>query len=69
MVADHDEVPYHLIEKREEAIEKMLLDANDDDVLLFAGKGGESYQVLGDDYVPYNEAEVVIETIRRLMQK
>mgnify|MGYP001301399181 FL=1 len=40
-----------------------------DDVILFAGKGGEAYQVIEDQYVPYNEVEVVREAIKNSLSK
>ena len=36
------------------------------DILLFAGKGVEPYQVIGDEYVPYNEVETVIASLEAL---
>ena len=32
--------------------------ASEGDIVLLAGKGGEPYQVIGDEYIPYDEAEV-----------
>ena len=49
---------YIVIEKREEAIKAAFDMASEGDIVLLAGKGGEPYQVIGDEYIPYDEAEV-----------
>ena len=49
---------YIVIEKREEAIKAAFDMASEGDIVLLAGKGGEPYQVIGDGYIPYDEAEV-----------
>ncbi|MGX7109319.1 UDP-N-acetylmuramoyl-L-alanyl-D-glutamate--2,6-diaminopimelate ligase [Facklamia miroungae] len=63
MVRDHEEIPYILIEDRKEAIRYMINQAEEGDTLLFAGKGGEAYQVIGDEYLPYNEIAIVEEEL------
>lgn len=50
---------FETIEKREAAIEKAFCIAEADDIVLLAGKGVEPYQVIGDEYVPYSEIDVV----------
>lgn len=65
MIGSHNEKPYSIIEDRKEAISAMIQMANEGDILLFAGKGGESYQIIGEDKIPYNEAE----TVRYLLKK
>ena len=40
--------------------------AQEGDILLFAGKGVEPYQVIGDEYIPYNEVETVIECLEAM---
>ena len=67
MIQDHDEKPYTIIEKREEAVKFALELARENDIVLFAGKGGEPYQIIGDEKIPYNEAEYIkqqLETMR-----
>jgi UDP-N-acetylmuramoyl-L-alanyl-D-glutamate--2,6-diaminopimelate ligase len=44
---------------RREAIEHALEIANDEDVVLLAGKGHETYQVRGTTRYPFDEAEIV----------
>ncbi|MGF3066730.1 UDP-N-acetylmuramoyl-L-alanyl-D-glutamate--2,6-diaminopimelate ligase [Facklamia sp. P12945] len=63
MVRDHQEVPYDLIEDRKKAIHHLVNHAEANDTLLFAGKGGEAYQVIGDDYIPYDEVAIVEEEL------
>lgn len=65
IIGQHNEVDYTIIEKREEAIAFALNHANEHDTVVFTGKGGELYQVIGDDYVPYNEVEVIKATLRK----
>ncbi len=45
------------IRDRREAIEKTVLEAGDDDVIVIAGKGHETYQVLGDQVVHFDDRE------------
>lgn len=44
---------------RKEAIQRALDIASDDDVVLLAGKGHETYQVRGTTKYPFDEAEIV----------
>lgn len=59
LIGQHNEVPYTIIEQREAAVEYALNFAEEHDTVVFTGKGGELYQVIGDDYVPYNEVEII----------
>lgn len=51
--------PYIKIVDRKKAIEFALKNANKNDVILLAGKGHESYQIVGDKKLPFNEPEIV----------
>jgi len=42
---------------REQAIRRATELAHANDVVLIAGKGHESYQIIGHEFVPYNDAE------------
>jgi UDP-N-acetylmuramoyl-L-alanyl-D-glutamate--2,6-diaminopimelate ligase len=53
------------ITDRREAIGRALERAGPDDVVLLAGKGHETYQVLGTETVSFDEREVVREWIER----
>ena len=51
------------ISDRREAIEYVLANAEADDVVMIAGKGHETYQVIGKERVHYDEREVVAEIL------
>ena len=46
---------------RKQAIANTLAQANDDDIVLIAGKGHETYQVFGDDVIKYDERAFVLQ--------
>jgi len=46
---------------RREAIFKALDQASIGDVVILAGKGHETYQIIGEDYIHFNDREVVEE--------
>jgi UDP-N-acetylmuramoyl-L-alanyl-D-glutamate--2,6-diaminopimelate ligase len=48
---------YARIADRREAIARAVVDAADDDVIIIAGKGHESYQVIGDQIVHFDDRE------------
>lgn len=54
----HDKQVLQIID-REEAIQKSLELASDDDIILIAGKGHETYQQLGDTSISFSDQEVV----------
>jgi len=56
---------YEAIEDRQEAIFKAILDANDEDVILIAGKGHEKYQVVGEQKKPFDDKEVAKMALNR----
>ncbi len=51
------------ITDRSEAIKKAISIAEKDDVILLAGKGHETYQVIGKERVHYDEREVVAKVL------
>ena len=53
--------PYRVIENRREAIYWALENAKQDDVLILAGKGHETYQIFGKEKVHFDEREVIAE--------
>jgi UDP-N-acetylmuramoyl-L-alanyl-D-glutamate--2,6-diaminopimelate ligase len=57
--------PHERITDRREAIARAVAIARDGDVVLLAGKGHETYQVLGTEKVPFDEREVVAEILER----
>jgi len=55
---------YDSIESRREAIKRALVIAKKDDVILIIGKGHETYQVLRDRTIPFDDREVVLEILK-----
>ena len=55
---------YEIVADREEAIHKALNIAVEGDVVLIAGKGHESYQILKDRTVPFDERNIVRRHLR-----
>ncbi len=55
---------YICIENRRDAIKFALSMAKPDDIVLLAGKGHETYQVLKDRTIPFDERETVEELLR-----
>ena len=53
--------PYELIEDRKAAIHRALQLAKDGDLVLLAGKGHETYQIIGEEKVPFSEEKIVKE--------
>ncbi len=53
------QTPHLRMADRRAAIIRALSIAKPDDVLLLAGKGHETYQVVGTEYVPMDEREIV----------
>ena len=49
------------IEDRRAAIARALAIAGDDDVILLAGKGHETYQIRGTEKLPFDEKQIVAE--------
>lgn len=54
---------YIVIENRREAIKKAINTANKNDVIVIAGKGHETYQVLQSETIHFDEREVVKEIL------
>ena len=50
---------YEIIIDREKAIKKAVKIANKDDIILLAGKGHETYQIIGDKKIPFSEKEII----------
>lgn len=57
---------YQVVENRREAIKKAMTLAEAGDVIVIAGKGHETYQVLKDKTIHFDEKEVVAELIEEL---
>lgn len=66
------EVPrdrYVRIEDRREAIRRAIGEAGDEDVIVIAGKGHETYQVVGDQVVHFDDREEAELAIKKRMDK
>jgi UDP-N-acetylmuramoyl-L-alanyl-D-glutamate--2,6-diaminopimelate ligase len=57
------------IRDRREAIEKTVLEAGDDDVIVIAGKGHETYQVIGDQVVHFDDREEAEFALKKRYEK
>jgi len=57
---------YIVIENRRDAINYALNNMQKDDTLIIAGKGHETYQILGSEKVHFDDREVVAEYIKGL---
>ena len=53
--------PYKVIENRKEAIKYAVETARKDDIIVLAGKGHETYQILNDGTIHFDEREIVRE--------
>lgn len=56
---------YVVIENRKEAIKYALDIAKPNDIILLAGKGHETYQILNTGKIHFDEREVVLESLKR----
>jgi UDP-N-acetylmuramoyl-L-alanyl-D-glutamate--2,6-diaminopimelate ligase len=56
---------YEVILDREAAIERAVSGAEPGDVILLAGKGHETYQVIGSQTLPFDEREVARQALQR----
>lgn len=54
-----DKSAYTAEPDRKKAIELALSMAQKGDVVVLAGKGSEDYQIVGDEYLPFSEKEIV----------
>ena len=60
---------YTLMPDRREAIERVIGSANDDDVIVIAGKGHETYQVMGDQVVHFDDREEALLALEKRTSK
>jgi UDP-N-acetylmuramoyl-L-alanyl-D-glutamate--2,6-diaminopimelate ligase len=58
--------PYLAEVDRETAIRKTLAEAHEGDVVVLAGKGHETYQILKDQTIPFDDREVARKVLREL---
>ncbi|MCL1822796.1 MAG: UDP-N-acetylmuramoyl-L-alanyl-D-glutamate--2,6-diaminopimelate ligase [Oscillospiraceae bacterium] len=58
-----ESVPYETYTCREQAITAALERVEKGDIIALCGKGHETYQVIGDEYMPFDEREIVLNFI------
>jgi UDP-N-acetylmuramoyl-L-alanyl-D-glutamate--2,6-diaminopimelate ligase len=61
--------PYLAEVDREAAIRRALSEAREGDVVVLAGKGHETYQILKDQTVPFDDREAARKVLRELGYK
>ncbi len=64
-VTDMD-TPYVVIANRKEAIEYAIKNAKKDDIIVLAGKGHETYQILADKTIHFDEREVIADIYKNM---
>jgi UDP-N-acetylmuramoyl-L-alanyl-D-glutamate--2,6-diaminopimelate ligase len=62
-----DGCEYVRVADRKKAIEDAVSRAEEDDIILIAGKGHEDYQIIGTEKIHFDDREVVGEAIIQLM--
>ena len=55
----HDQ--YACIGDREEAVKHAIEVAEEDDIIIFAGKGHEDFQIIGRTKYPHSDANIALE--------
>lgn len=55
---------YKVIENRKQAIKFAIDNAQTDDIIVLAGKGHETYQILGKEKVHFDEREIVADALK-----
>ncbi|WP_026907891.1 UDP-N-acetylmuramoyl-L-alanyl-D-glutamate--2,6-diaminopimelate ligase [Paucisalibacillus globulus] len=59
---------YKAILNREEAIQYAVEVSEENDIILIAGKGHETSQIIGGKEIPFNETEIVMEALKSRMK-
>ncbi|MBF0781001.1 MULTISPECIES: UDP-N-acetylmuramoyl-L-alanyl-D-glutamate--2,6-diaminopimelate ligase [unclassified Granulicatella] len=54
---------------RQKAIEKIISLSKEGDIIIFAGKGHETYQLIGDEKVPFHEKEIIEHALHASVQQ
>jgi len=58
--------PYQIISDRREAIFQAISKAKPNDVVIIAGKGHETYQIVGNEKYHFDDREVALEALKNL---
>ncbi len=65
MVRGLESDQYVIVPDRAEAIQRAIELAGDDDIVLIAGKGHETYQIVGNQVLDFDDRLVAAEAIER----
>ncbi len=57
---------YRVVEDRAQAIHEAIGKAHDDDVVIIAGKGHETYQIVGRERFPFDDRHVARAALQAL---
>jgi len=57
---------YSAVSDRREAIRRAIVAAGPSDVVIIAGKGHETYQIIGNDKFHFDDREIALDVIRNL---
>ncbi|HHV26846.1 MAG TPA: UDP-N-acetylmuramoyl-L-alanyl-D-glutamate--2,6-diaminopimelate ligase [Tissierellia bacterium] len=57
---------YIKIVDRKEAIEYAIKNARSKDIILLAGKGHETYTIIGDEVLPFDERQIVLDVLKKM---
>lgn len=55
----------YIVQERKKAIEKAIKTAKKNDIILLAGKGHETYQIINEEKYPFDERKIVSELINK----
>jgi len=61
--------PYLIISDRREAIHRAIQKAEPSDVVLIAGKGHETYQIVGNEKFHFDDREIALEALENLKER
>ncbi len=65
---DEQSSPYVKISDREEAVRYAVNEAEEGDIVLFAGKGHEDYQLICGKKVPFSEKEIILSESAKILE-
>lgn len=60
---------YATIGDREEAVRHIIREANPNDIIIFAGKGHEDFQVVGNEKLPHSDAAIALDEAKKQFTK
>ncbi len=61
--------PFHSISDRREAIHRAIFSAKPNDVVIIAGKGHETYQIVGNNKYHFDDREIAREALEKLKEE